>query len=142
MTMKVAVALICIVCMFLPDTPTCRTAPMWTHLTYHFTHANIFHLLANLYVLWTMRRVRWVPAYLISTLISLIPATEVAGLSGLIFASYGVSCGIRNRLRTLLTLAVFAIVWGLFPGVSLTIHILSLLIGFAYGYISVWLAFR
>ena len=97
-------------------------------------HANVFHLAANLYCLWLLRKVHWLPAFVIAALASLLAPTPTVGLSGFLFASIGVSCG-RNLLwkQCLITLAI-CMLWGLFPSVSLFVHVVSLLTGYAYGH--------
>lgn len=64
----------------------------WSAFLFHFTHANIWHLLANFYVIARFRP-RWdnVPvAYLSATVAALMPFTGMSmptvGISGIVFA--------------------------------------------------------
>lgn len=51
------------------------TAGFASHLLFHFTHCNIFHLLCNLCCLWSIKgNLHLIPAYLIATAASFIPA--------------------------------------------------------------------
>lgn len=72
----------------------------WTHLTFHFAHANIFHLAANLLVVFLLlpqnqKSRHWLLfpiSYLIATACSFIISTHkpTLGLSGILFAYYGI----------------------------------------------------
>ena len=74
-------------------------SPWWTHLTFHFAHGNIFHLAANMLVLFLLLQFNcgkgwwhWPLCYLIATACSFIISTPkpTVGLSGILFAYYGI----------------------------------------------------
>ena len=78
-------------CLIAPGKPLTRGDEA-AAFTFHFTHANIFHLLANFYVIARFRP-KWVNlpvAYLSATTAALIPWTAMemptVGISGVIFA--------------------------------------------------------
>lgn len=70
----------------------------WTHLTFHFAHGNIFHLAANMLVVFLLLFRRndrwwlWPLCYLLATGCSFVVGTvkPTLGLSGILFAYYGV----------------------------------------------------
>lgn len=104
-------------------------------LLYHFSHANIFHLLANLYALYLFKpRVTTIIAsYLIATLAAyldtlLIP-TATCGLSAFLFASFARNyvAWHRNLIPILLAIAVTAFI----PNLNWHVH----LIAFALSYL-------
>ena len=72
--------------------------PLWTHLAYHFAHGNVFHLAANMLVVFSIIFNRndswwlWVVSYLVAVLCSFIIATQspTIGLSGILFVYYGI----------------------------------------------------
>ena len=72
--------------------------PLWTHFTFHFAHGNVFHLAANMFVLYTLIFLRndkwwmWLVSYIIATLCSFIVTTHfiTIGFSGIIFVVYGI----------------------------------------------------
>lgn len=71
--------------------------PWWHHLTFHFVHGNIFHLLGNAFVLWLycksgrLRVKDWLTAFAFATILSLpIPTdTPLVGFSGVLMYLYG-----------------------------------------------------
>lgn len=70
-------------------------AAWWTALTYHFFHANIFHLACNVFVLipfkprWMTLLVAYLSATLAAMMLAQIPGYgPTCGLSAVIFASF------------------------------------------------------
>ena len=75
-------------------------APLCRALTYHFFHANVFHLLANMLPIWSLFspkcRVRpsvgkIITAYLIATATFFVATRPILGLSNILFALSGLS---------------------------------------------------
>jgi membrane associated rhomboid family serine protease len=72
--------------------------PWWHHLTFHFVHGNIFHLLGNILVLWLycksgrLRTKDWLTAFIVATAFSfVIPTnTPLVGFSGILMYLYGI----------------------------------------------------
>ena len=83
---------------FNPDWGYMSGSPWWTHITYNFAHANIFHLAANLLVAFLILFNRndkwwlWLVSFVVATACSFIISTPkpTAGLSGILFAYYGI----------------------------------------------------
>lgn len=84
---------------FNPDWGYMSGSAWWTHLTFHFAHANVFHLAANLLVLFLLLPFNgsnnwwhWPLCYLVATASSFIISTPkpTVGLSGILFAYYGI----------------------------------------------------
>lgn len=95
---------------FNPDWGYMSGSPWWTHLTFHFAHGNIFHLAANLLVVFLLLPYQsyksyksypshkshhwllWPISYLIATACSFLISTPkpTVGLSGILFAYYGI----------------------------------------------------
>lgn len=75
-----------------------------SHLTYSFCHANIFHLAANLVVLWSLRnRICLCASLFAAVLASFLPtyvSQPTVGLSGVIFAAIGIMWGKTGRFLT------------------------------------------
>lgn len=104
------------------------------HITYIFSHANIFHLLANLVCVWGFRKeinhVAWITAVLVSFLPS-FSSVPVVGMSGLLFAHLGTTWAPSRQLKPMCRkILPWAILWGLLPGVCLPVHIYALFGGY------------
>jgi len=72
------------------------TSPWWTHITYNFAHANVFHLILNMIVFVKLYDiVDWKVLFLgvlISTVVSFVPFLAhgyTVGFSGVLFAMLG-----------------------------------------------------
>ena len=91
----------------------------WTHLSFHFCHANIFHLAANMLVVFILIFNRndklwmWPLSYVIASACSFLISTPkpTVGLSGLLFAYYGIifmkdDAQWRPFLQTIIYMAV------------------------------------
>lgn len=108
------------------------------HLLYIFSHANIFHLLANVFVLVSFRKGVNAFAWLAAVAASFLPMAHIptAGMSALLFAHLGTTWaptkGFVLMCRKILPLAV---VFGLLPGINLLIHIYALFLGYVFMYL-------
>lgn len=73
-------------------------SPFWTHLTYHFAHGNVFHLAANMLVVFFLLFNRndnwwlWPVSFVVATACSFVISTPkpTVGLSGMLFVLYGI----------------------------------------------------
>lgn len=131
-----------------------RDANVMEHLGYMVSHANIWHLLANLFVLWIMRnKLYLLPSLMIAFLYSFIPVFGIwpigmtVGFSGVLFAIAGIKWGVYCRysfwysrekgraaawgfVRKVLP---YALAGALIPHVNWCLHLYCLLAGFVYG---------
>jgi membrane associated rhomboid family serine protease len=126
------------------------------HVLYMLSHANVWHLLGNLFVLWIMRnRLYLASSVLIAFAASFLPVFSpvwpldgvTMGFSGVIFAIFGVKWGVccqsfrpagmdavREKTWEFATKVVpFAIAGIIIPHVNWCLHLYCLLMGFAYG---------
>lgn len=153
---KILLTVVCCVMMFFPRIayddyiPDMDVEKWHSHLLYHFSHANVFHLAGNLICLWIMRvRVRAVCAWACASVASVLPYTvwswrdmcltalPTLGMSGMIFASLGFAWACYGTWRQVMTRVMPVIfVTGMIPNINLLIHLYSFLI--AYGAALVW----
>lgn len=116
------------------------TSNITGHLSFCFFHANIFHLLVNLLCLWSIRGKMNIPiAYAVSVLASFSPQfthEHTTGLSGLLFAAFGIMWGEHSTFRTMCKACAPAILIAVFlPHVNGLLHLWCLLGGFLAGII-------
>lgn len=120
-----------------------------SHVLYIFSHANIWHLFGNLFVLWIMSSPLYVlPSIVIAVLCSFLPAFGLwtlgltVGFSGVLFAIAGIKWGrycYNSRYRRhvfndfCVKVLPFALIGVFIPHVNWCIHLYSLLLGFLYG---------
>lgn len=102
------------------------------HLLYIFSHANFFHLLANVIVVLSFRKEIGLCAWIAAIGVSFLPLySPILGLSALLFAHVGStwapSHGLVPMCRRVLPLAIVA---GLLPAVCLLVHIYALFAGY------------
>lgn len=110
-----------------------------SHLEYVFFHANLFHLLCNVFVLWTIRgRMEYIPAYIISILASYLPQFTIAptvGMSGFLFAIFGIMWGRTGLFLKMMKAGFpFIVFTSLIPMVNGALHLYCYLLGYCYGY--------
>lgn len=124
------------------------------HVLYMLSHANVWHLAGNLFVLWLLRqRLYLLPSVAIAFLCSWIPAIGLwplemtVGFSGVIFAVFGIKWGVYCRSfaeagRLFERAAVeefcmkalpFALIGIIIPHVNWCLHLYCILAGFLYG---------
>ena len=125
-----------------------------THLAYMLSHANVWHLLGNLFVLWIMsNRLYLLPSVFIAFLCSFIPVFGIwpigmtVGFSGVLFAIAGIKWGVYCRSfvlagrwferEALIEFAMkalpFALIGIVIPHINWCIHLYCMLSGFVYG---------
>ena len=130
------------------------SANVGRHLAYMLSHANIWHLLGNLFVLWIMsNRLYLLPSVLIAFLCSFIPVFGIwpigmtVGFSGVLFAIVGIKWGryCRNLVdagrwferEALWEFSIkalpFALIGIVIPHINWCIHLYCMLAGFVYG---------
>lgn len=118
---------------------------------YPLSHANIWHLAANILCLWMLRCPTHIFAtYLIAVLCSFLPSFSIYdcivqggfaalseptyGFSGILFAMVGISWGKIHRLRDMIVRNKwYLIIPAFLPHVNFLIHIYCLLAGYLYG---------
>lgn len=137
----------------------CDDAPM-EHLLAMVSHAGVWHLACNLFVLWIMtRRLYLIPSMVIALVMSFVPSFGIIfpldgvtmGFSGVLFAIVGIKWGVycrhedgrwpsdplyrkRKPYREFATKVLpFALVGILIPNINWCIHTYCLLAGLVYG---------
>lgn len=119
------------------------------HFLYMWSHANVWHLLGNLFVLLIWKgRLHAVPSVAIAFLCSFIPAFGIwpigmtVGFSGVLFSMTGIRWGDYCRRAPFRHLAFaefcmkalpFAVAEIVIPHVNWCIHLYGMLAGFLYG---------
>ena len=110
------------------------------HVLYPLSHANIWHLAANIVCLWMIPcGLHLLSAYLVAVLRSFLPSFLVestCGFSGVLFAIVGMSWGRVRRFKDMLWKNKWWLVIPIFiPHVNALLHIWCLFGGFLVGYI-------
>lgn len=145
------IGLICILSMFFGRVCFHEGCALWERLLYCFSHANVFHLAANLICL-RMIRIRaweWLVCYAIGVVCTFLPSPvwswtdgfvdmPSCGLSGVLMAAIGILWG-RSRARGKMRLmAVYVllpvVVAGLLPNINALVHIWCFTLGYFWGY--------
>lgn len=120
----------------------CDGCSVTDRLLYPFVHANIFHALGNLVVLWQCMskfNVRWhvLVFYAIAVTFPLTSSTPIVGLSGFLYAWIGfIMPWVKAKLyyNCIITLIILA---GFFlPGMAVGIHIYCYVVGMLWGYLN------
>lgn len=136
---------------FTSFSPADFPAGLLPHMLYPLSHANIWHLLANMLCLFMLRcKMHLLATYLIAVLCSFMPSFSIYdcvmqggfdalseptyGFSGILFAMVGVSWGKIHRLRDMVNRNKwFLIIPAFLPHVNFLIHIYCLFVGYLYG---------
>ena len=130
---------------FLPKYGFTFHGPLLNHFLYPFSHANIWHLSANILCLWMLRLPTHIIAtYICAALCSFLPcpllplyggsAEATMGFSGVLFAMVGVSWGKLHRFRDMVWRNKwYLIIPAFLPHVNFLIHIYCMLAGYLYG---------
>ena len=121
------------------------------HLLYPLSHANIWHLLANVLCLWMLRcPLHIFITYTIAILCSFLPSfcifdcivqggfhslsEPTYGFSGVLFAMVGISWGKIHRFRDMIKRNKWILIIPAFiPHINFLIHIYCLMAGYLYG---------
>lgn len=136
----------------------CRDTAIYTtimgHTLYWLSHANVWHLAGNVFVLWLIRyRLYLLPSVVIAVVCSWIPAFGLwpmgmtVGFSGVIFAVFGIKWGVycrsfaeagwlfeRGAIEEFCMKALpFALIGIVIPHVNWCLHLYCILAGFCYG---------
>ena len=124
-----------------------------SHLLYPVSHANVWHLAANIMCLWMIPcRIHLKTSYWIAVACSFIPAVSLfdcivdwniafvkeptMGFSGIIFAIVGISWGKVCKFREMLWKNKwYLIVPAFLPHINFLIHFYCLVAGFVVGFI-------
>ena len=120
--------------------------PLINHLLYPLSHANIWHLAANILCLWMLRcQLHIFTTFVCAVLCSFLPCpllpiygdydAVTMGYSGALFAMVGISWGKIHRLRDMIVRNKWILIIPAFlPHVNFLIHIYCLLLGYLYGH--------
>lgn len=115
------------------------------HFLYPLSHANIWHLAANILCLWMLRcQLHIFITFVIAVLCSFLPcpllplygesAALTMGFSGVLFAMVGISWGKIHRFKDMILRNKWILIIPAFlPHINFLIHIYCLLLGYAYG---------
>ena len=106
------------------------------HLTYQFFHANIFHLAANLYVMWLcitrFKLSQWqmLMCFIISAMAPATLPMPTIGASGIVYAMLGIiNTMVVEKLRFAMWIAVYIAISALF-NCNWSIHLCCYALGF------------
>ena len=114
----------------LPQTGYEWNGSLWGHFIYPVCHANIFHLLANCFVVWLLKNPIYHSTWLIAILCSFLPCfveQPPFGLSGVIFAHIGITWAKYGTFKDMcIRVLPLTLITGLLPNVNMMIHIYCL----------------
>ena len=107
------------------------------HLTYSFQHANLWHMLANLFVLWSIKqRMNVVSGYLVAVAASFLPMftdKPTVGMSGLLFAMFGIMWGERGDFKGFIKAGLPVIlIMMLIPNINGLLHLYCYFLGYIW----------
>lgn len=141
--------LACVFFGFEPKWAYTADSAWWTHLTFHFTHGNIFHLAANMLVVFLLLFYRkdgwwmWILCYLIAILCSFVVCSTkpTVGLSGLLLAYYGIICYKDGaRWKSMLQTLAYMVVSCIFASrLAIGLHFMCFALGAAIGGVMLWI---
>ena len=103
-------------------------------LTYHFFHANIFHLIGNCFCLWQLCRFGKVTykslavAFVIATITPLLVHAPMVGFSNILYALTGLAFYSFARKNVIILIAATAAMIP-FPQIAAVPHLVSLILG-------------
>jgi membrane associated rhomboid family serine protease len=155
---KALVALVLTLCwVFIPITGySSDDSSLLPHLLYPLGHANLWHLVGNLFILWLLRgeTLRLWQDYAIAVACSFLPVIpglwdffstgeplSTVGFSGVLFAELGIRwgawCRQQQSAKAYLTfcerLMPFVLVGFLIPHINWSIHLYCVIAGLVYG---------
>lgn len=116
--------------------PECGT--IWEHLLYPLSHANIWHLAANVLCLWMIPcDLHLLAATFLSVLCSFLPcfiSEATCGFSGVLFAIVGMSWGRVHRFKDMIWRNKWFLIIPVFlPHVNALLHVYCLVAGWLWG---------
>lgn len=105
------------------------------HILYMLSHANVFHLMANLFCLWLLRgKLHALQSCAISIACSYLPCLclgPTMGMSGFLMAEIGMRWGSASKLAGMCKAVLPALLLsGLLPNVNVMIHLYCLFVGY------------
>lgn len=108
------------------------------HLVYPLSHANVWHLAANVVFLWMIPcRMHLVACYACAVVCSFLPcfmSEPTMGFSGVLFAMVGVSWGEVRRFKDMIRKnAWFLVIPFVLPHVNAMVHLYCMVAGYAIG---------
>lgn len=114
--------------------------PWWNHLAYSFCHANLFHLAINMLVLWNVRnRISVVESLAVAVVASFLPMYvdgSTMGLSGFLFAAFGIIWGKTGRWKDAFVKAMpFIVCTMIVPNVNGLLHLWCFWLGYLVGFL-------
>lgn len=109
----------------------------YAHALYNICHVNIFHLLVNLLVLWSIKnKIRPMSSLLIAVFASFLPMyveEPTMGLSGFLFASFGQMWGrLGKPLDAMKAALPFILFTMLLHNVNGVLHLWCFTLGYIY----------
>lgn len=133
---KIIILILVIYYLLFPQVGYVWNGDLTGKLLYSFSHANIFHLLGNCFVIWLFKTPIQIEALIIAYVCAFFPcfaAEPTMGASGVLFAHMGMCWGLsgdfKNMCKYLLPVTILT---GLLPGVNLMIHLYCLFLGYLY----------
>jgi hypothetical protein len=138
---------VCVVAFCFPTVATTYDGELWRHPVSVISHANIFHLLANLYCVWLMKfPARWLTAFVIGITATFVPAPvwswgemgfvlmPTCGLSGVILAAVAMEWARVGGLKKMMKYLVLPILpLTLIPNINTPIHLYCIAGGYVLG---------
>ena len=124
---NMAISIVCIACSFW-HIGFYSGSPTINHIIYSVYHANIFHLLINLIVLWNIKnRIDMLHSFLVAIIASFLPMyvnQPSMGLSGFLFAAFGIMWGNTGRFKEAAKKVMpFILVTMLLPNINGLLHL-------------------
>ena len=140
---------VCVVAFLFPTVATTYDGEWWKHPASVVSHANIFHLMANMYCVWLMRfKADWLTAFLIGIAATFLPSPvwswkemgfimmPTCGLSGVILAAVAMEWARVGSFKRMIKWVVLPILPFTFvPNINTPIHLYCIFIGYFCKYI-------
>lgn len=119
-----------------PSVAASTTSTWWTHFIYPFFHANIFHLLANVYAIWFIRPTWFLllTAYFIGIVSSWLTPIPVVGFSSIIYAIWGMNMLYCPKKSWIIFIVINFLTLFL-PGIGWMVHFFAFTLGLLYSYL-------
>lgn len=111
------------------------------HIAYVFCHVNVFHAIVNLFILWEIKnKIPIFGAFLVSISASFLPMYNTViptmGLSGFLFASFGILWGRTGRWKDAFVKAMpFIVLTMIIPRTNGLLHLWCFWIGYILGFL-------